>query len=196
MHHKILLVDDEPEFLSATKEFLELESYDILTSDSAEQALEIIKVQPIDAVISDDLMAGMSGTDFLALVRRDYPDIMRILMTGHADFDTAIRAINQGEICRFLTKPCNFHELAAILRQALQQRDLLMESRRLLQVYKQQSAVIKQLERRFPGMTKVDRTSTGSIIIDDTPGDFDSFLGALQNEVAKAQNPPEGTQHL
>ena len=191
MPHKILIVDDEPQIVSTLSEYLEIEKYETVTSGSAEEALGILSVQPMDAVISDDWMTGMSGTDLLAIVRRDYPDIIRILLTGHAELSTAIKAINEGEIYRFFTKPCNFVDLAVTLRQAFQQKDLLIESRRLLQAYKQQNAVINQLERKYPGMTKLDRTKTGSIIIDDTPEDFDSFFKALRSEVARAENRPE-----
>jgi DNA-binding NtrC family response regulator len=111
-------------------------------------------------------------------------------MTGHANLDMAIRAINDGEIYRFFTKPCNLQELIVTLKQAIRQKELLEKSRRLLLAYKQQSAVIKQLEHRYPGMTKLDKTRTGSIIIDDTPDDFDGFFQELKSEVAKAEKKP------
>jgi two-component system, probable response regulator PhcQ len=191
MPHKVLIVDDEPEVIDIMKHFLQIEQYDVLTANSAEEALGILAGTEIDIVISDEWMSGMPGTKFLGVVRREYPDTIRMLLTGHADLDTAIRAINDGEIYRFFTKPCNFGELTVILKQAIQQKDLLSESRRLLSAYKQQSAVVEQMERRFPGMTKLDKTQTGSIIIDDTPEDFDSFFKELKAEVAKADLSPK-----
>jgi two-component system, probable response regulator PhcQ len=187
MPHKVLIVDDEPEVIDVMKHFLQMEQYNVLTANSAEEALGILAGTEIDIIISDEWMSGMPGTKFLGVVRREFPDTIRMLLTGHADLDTAIRAINDGEIYRFFTKPCNFSELTVILKQAIQQKDLLSESRRLLSAYKHQSAIVDQMERRFPGMTKLDKTQTGSIIIDDTPADFDSFFKELKAEVAKAE---------
>jgi two-component system, probable response regulator PhcQ len=194
MPHKVLIVDDEPEVIDVMKHFLLLEHYEVLSANSAEEALGILAGAEIDIVISDEWMSGMPGTKFLGVVRREYPETIRMLLTGHADLDTAIRAINDGEIYRFFTKPCNFSELTVILRQAIQQKNLLSESRRLLSAYKQQSAVVEQMERRYPGMTKLDKTQTGSIIIDDTPEDFDSFFKELKAEVAKAEQSTKDKQ--
>jgi two-component system, probable response regulator PhcQ len=191
MPHKILIVDDEQDVLDIMQRFLEVEQYSIFTAKSAEEALGVLAEEVIDAVISDEWMSGMSGTKFLGVVRREYPDTIRILLTGHADLDTAIRAINDGEIYRFFTKPCNFGELIVILKQAIQQKDLLVESKRLLLAYRHQSAIVKQMERQYPGATKLDKTRTGSIIIDDTPTDFDSFFKELKAEVDKADLDPK-----
>ena len=191
MPHKILIVDDEQDVLDIMQRFLEMEHYAIFSANSAEEALGVLAEEVIDVVISDEWMSGMSGTKFLGVVRREYPDTVRILLTGHADLDTAIRAINDGEIYRFFTKPCNFGELIVILKQAIQQKDLLVESKRLLLAYRHQSALVKQMERRYPGVTKIDKTQTGSIIIDDTPADFDSFFKELKAEVDKADLDPK-----
>jgi DNA-binding NtrC family response regulator len=191
MPHQVLIVDDEREVLDIMQRFLEMEQYTIFTASSAEEALGVLSVEVIDVVISDEWMSGMSGTRFLGVVRREYPDTIRILLTGHADLETAIRAINDGEIYRFFTKPCNFGELAVILKQAIQQKDLLIETKRLLLAYRHQSALVKQMERRYPGATIIDKTKTGSIIIDDTPEDFDSFFKELKAEVDKADLGPD-----
>ncbi len=182
MSHKVLIVDDEPEVIDIMQHFLQMEHYEVRTANSAEDALKILRSEPIDVIISDEWMSGMSGTKFLGVVRRDYPDTIRILLTGHADLDTAIRAINDGEIYRFFTKPCNFGELTGTLRQAIQQKDLLAESRRLYSAYKHQTAYIKKMENKFPGMSKLDKTETGSIIIDDSTVNFDALLGNFKAE--------------
>jgi two-component system probable response regulator PhcQ len=182
MSHKVLIVDDEPEVIDIMQHFLQIEHYEVRAANSAEDALKILRSEPIDVIVSDEWMTGMSGTKFLGVVRRDYPDTIRILLTGHADLDTAIRAINDGEIYRFFTKPCNFGELTGTLRQAIQQKDLLAESRRLYSAYKHQTAYIKKMENKFPGMSKLDKTETGSIIIDDSAGNFDALLGSFKAE--------------
>jgi two-component system probable response regulator PhcQ len=187
MAHKVLIVDDEPEVIEIMQRFLQMEHYAAVTAISAEEALKILANEPIDIVISDEWMSGMSGTKFLGVVRRDYPETVRILLTGHADLETAIRAINDGEIYRFFTKPCNFGELTVTLKQAIQQKELLTESKRLYTAYKHQSAYIKKMENRFPGMSKLDKTETGSIIIDDTAEGFGSLSGDLKTEAANKE---------
>jgi two-component system probable response regulator PhcQ len=185
MPHKVLIVDDEPEVIDIMQRFLQMEQYEVATANSAEEALKTLARGPVDVIISDEWMSGMSGTKFLGVVRHEFPDTIRILLTGHADLETAIRAINDGEIYRFFTKPCNFAELTVILKQAIQQKELLIETKRLYSAYKHQAAMIKKMELKYPGVSKLDKTATGSIIIDDTPDDFDSFLGELKTRVAE-----------
>jgi DNA-binding NtrC family response regulator len=187
MPHRVLVVDDEPQIVDVLKSFLESENYEVFAAASAEEALVLLKEHVIDVIISDEAMPGMSGTTFLGIVRSEFPDTVRILLTGLTDFDTAINAINIGEIYRFFTKPCNFKELRATLKQAIKQKNLIFETKRLLTAYKQQTAILKQLEKRFPGMTKIDKTRTGSIIIEHSSDDFDSFFEDLKREVARAE---------
>jgi DNA-binding NtrC family response regulator len=187
MQHRVLVVDDEPQITDVLRQFLEADGYEVFTADTAESGLNILKENVIDVVISDESMPGMSGTTFLGIVRSEFPDTVRILLTGLTDFDTALNAINIGEIYRFFTKPCNFKELRVTLKQAIQQKELLGETRRLLVAYKQQAALLRRLENKFPGMTKIDKTRTGSIIIDGANDDFDTFFEDLKREVAKAE---------
>src|SRR5512138_2916271 len=107
MPHKVLLVDDETDIINILKELIELEEFEVLTAGSGEEALAKMMENVIDVVISDEHMPGMPGTELLGIARSQYPDTIRILMTGYANLDMAIRAINDGEIYRFFTKPCN-----------------------------------------------------------------------------------------
>ena len=122
MKPKILLVDDEPNITQALTKRLRHEDYEILSAPSAEEALQILAREPIDVVVADEQMPGMSGSELLAVVSREYPDTVRIILTGQANLEAAVRAINEGQIYRFLEKPCAAEELAAIIRQAVQQR--------------------------------------------------------------------------
>ncbi len=167
MHHKVLIVDDEPIITGLLKDALSNEPYDILSAASAEEALPILAREQVDVVISDEIMPGMSGSEFLTVVRQKYPDTIRMILTGHASLESAIRAINEGEIYRFFTKPCNVFDLAITIYQAIKYNDLLKESKRLLQKVKRQSTLIKALEEQHPGITKVKRDANGGIIIDD-----------------------------
>ena len=166
MQHKVLIVDDDPTIRDLLKDVLSLEPYAILSAGSAEEALAMLAQESVDVVISDEKMPGMSGSEFLSVVRQDYPDTIRMILTGHASLETAIRAINEGEIYRFFTKPCNVFDLAMTTRQALHQKDLQRESQRLLKMAKRQLAFIKSLEKEYPGITRVKKDAKGEIVLD------------------------------
>ena len=167
MNHSILVVDDETIIRNMMIDLFSREPYGILSAGSAKEALGILSREQVDVVISDEKMPGMSGSEFLAVVRKKYPETIRIILTGHASLESAIRAINEGEIYRFFTKPCNMIDLAVTVRQALQQKDLLEENQRLLKLVKRQSGIIEAMEKEYPGITKVKRNASGAIIIDD-----------------------------
>lgn len=167
MNCKILLVDDEENVLSALKRALIEEPYEIHSATNGEQALEIMQAHCFKVVMSDERMVGMQGSQFLSLVRERYPDTVRILLTGHATLEAAVRAVNQGEIYRFFTKPWDNTEIRLAIRLAVEKYDLEHENRRLLSTVKRQSLEMKVLERRFPGISRVGRDSQGSLLLDD-----------------------------
>jgi DNA-binding NtrC family response regulator len=186
MRHTVLLVDDDVSVLSGLRRALHREPYEVLVAESADAALARLAAFPVDVVISDESMPGMLGTELLAQSRIRYPETVRILLTGHSSLDVAIRAINEGEVYRFFTKPCNPVELAVTIRQALQQRELLRGSRRLLHAVRRQSAVIAELERQWEGLTRVERDHSGAILLSDVPTDTATLLEELQRELDTA----------
>jgi len=180
----ILLVDDEDHVLSALKRALFEEPYVIYSAASGEQALEIMQAHVFKAVVSDERMAGMQGSQFLSIVRGRYPDTVRILLTGHATLEAAVRAVNQGEIYRFFTKPWDDTEIRLAIRLAIEKYDLEFENRRLLSTIKRQSLEMKVLERRFPGITRVGRDSQGSLVLDDMPEEeVQSLINMCEQEI-------------
>jgi DNA-binding NtrC family response regulator len=165
---KILIVDDEENVLSALRRSLRREQdYHLSFASQPKEALAKLAEAPVDLVLSDHLMPNMTGLEFLKLVRDRYPDCMRIMLTGHADMQTAISAINQGEIYRFLTKPWDDTELKVTLHLAFEQLDLARENRRLLTMVRNQQHFIEKLEREHPGIGRLRRDESGAIIIDD-----------------------------
>lgn len=189
MKHKVLVVDDEPTITELLKDALSRGSDIILSAPSAEEALGILDREQVDVVISDEMMPGMSGSEFLSVVRKKYPDTIRMILTGHASLESAIRAINEGEIYRFFTKPCNVFDLAVTVRQALQQKDLTKESQRLLKMVKRQSAVIEDLEKQYPGITKVKKDVHGEIIINGDAGNekWDNLMEQIAATLKKCE---------
>jgi serine phosphatase RsbU (regulator of sigma subunit)/DNA-binding NarL/FixJ family response regulator len=127
--NKVLLVDDEPSVLAGYRRMLRGQ-FEIETAIGAEAGLASIRERgPFGVVISDIRMPGMDGVEFLARVRQDAPDAVRLILTGDAHGENAIEAINQGHVFSFLTKPCGKDELAKAITAALAERDKRRQSR-------------------------------------------------------------------
>ena len=122
MDHTVMLVDDDANVLHALARVLRNQPYQLYTARSGNEAMAILKARSVDVIVSDEQMPGISGTDLLAWVSDNYPDVMRIVLTGHATAETAIRAINEGGVFRFFTKPCDEVQLALTIREALERR--------------------------------------------------------------------------
>lgn len=184
--HTILLVDDDPNVLAGLRRALKHEPYTVCIALDADAALGILRAKPVDVVISDEAMPGLSGIEFLARVQVEYPATIRMMLTGHVTAEVAIRAINEGEVYRFFTKPCNPIDLAITIRQGLQQKDLLAESRRLLEMVRRQSAAIEELDSEVTGLTYVARDRSGAVVVSDAPADLDALLREVQAELDAA----------
>jgi diguanylate cyclase (GGDEF)-like protein len=133
----LLIVDDEPYILTTLSAFLCAE-FEVLTADSAQSALRILNDRNVDILLTDQKMPGMKGVDLLAWTREHAPKTMRLLMTGFAEFEDAVDAINRARVHRFLFKPWHADELVQIMRDAAhtfrlerQNEQLLDELRRL-----------------------------------------------------------------
>lgn len=130
---KVLCVDDEPRVLQGLRQVL-FKSFELTAAAGPEAALAILdRGDQFEAVVSDMQMPSMNGAAFLAEVRKRQPDVSRLLLTGHANIDAAIAAVNRGQIFRFLTKPCPPEELIAALNDAVSQHRLLNSERVLLE---------------------------------------------------------------
>jgi DNA-binding NtrC family response regulator len=122
----ILLVDDDEMVLTSLKSLFELETaYQLHIATGGEQALAAAEAQEFDLVISDYLMPGMSGIDLLARLKEAQPWAPRILLTGYADKENAIRAINEIGLFQYLEKPWDNAHLLLVVRNALERRHLL-----------------------------------------------------------------------
>ncbi len=165
MKDSILLVDDEPDVLSSIKRALIDEDCEIFLANSGAEGLKILQHQGVKVVISDEMMPWMTGSEFLAAVKVECPETIRIILTGQADIKSAMMAINKGEIYRFFTKPWDDIELRLTIRSALEKYDLEAENRKLLATVKRQSLDIKLMEKKYPGISKLDRDESGNLVI-------------------------------
>jgi signal transduction histidine kinase len=127
----VLAIDDEENILATLQRHFLTEPYKLVTTTQMGQAWEILSREKIKVVISDQRMPGVSGVQFLKDVKEKYPDVMRILLTGHADMQAAEEAVNQGGVYRFLTKPWNVEDIRATVRKAIENHDLIVENRKL-----------------------------------------------------------------
>lgn len=142
---KVLFVDDEAGILSALQRLLRKESYDIRTTTSPEEALKLVAGEKFAAVISDHRMPEMEGTALLERVKKISPETVRVILTGYADLNATLDAINKGFVYRFLSKPWNDQELIMTVRQAVAQFDLLQENRRLHELTLAQNHELRDL---------------------------------------------------
>jgi two-component system, probable response regulator PhcQ len=183
----ILLVDDEPNVIDGLRRALRHEPFEFLGATSGAAAREVLARRHVDVVISDEQMPVMSGSQLLSIVRREYPHTIRMILSGQSSLETAIRAINEGEVYRFFLKPCNPDDLAFTVHQALSHKRLEEQSRLLLQKYEQQSAVLARLEQDSPGITKLELDLHGAVLVDESDGEADvtDLLAAIEQAMKR-----------
>ncbi|NOY91911.1 MAG: response regulator [Deltaproteobacteria bacterium] len=133
---RILLVDDEPKVLDGLERHLALD-YDVFKATGGRAGLDVLSEesdeQPFAMVISDMRMPEMNGAAFLAAVRQQHPDVTRVLLTGQSDFESAVAAVNDGQLFRFLTKPCPPSVLLQTVEAAIEQHRLITSEKILLE---------------------------------------------------------------
>lgn len=127
----LLLVDDEEHIIAALRRVLRRAGYNIVSTTDPRKAFELLAQHRVGVIVSDQRMPHMSGTEFLREVKNLYPDTMRIMLSGYTDLKSVTDAINEGAICRFLTKPWEDENLTKAIREAFEQRELVEDNRRL-----------------------------------------------------------------
>ncbi len=154
---RILIVDDEEAILE-TMSFTFEEDYDVLTSTSAVKALEMLEQGGgVAAVISDQRMPEMTGVEFLAKVFERHPTTVRIILTGFADMDAIIRAINDGHVYAYITKPWEPDDLKQVVRRAVEHHALAEENERLVSDLRDSNAFLQAV---------MDQLDTGALAVD------------------------------
>ena len=129
--HIVLCVDDEKNILNSLKRLLRKEAYRLVTASGGEEGLQKLASEEICLVVSDHRMPEMSGIEFLHKVKNQYPDVIRIILTGYTEVDSITESINRGHIYKFLLKPWNDQNLILEIRQALDQYDLVKANKEL-----------------------------------------------------------------
>jgi len=141
----ILCVDDERVILRTLQRLFHRKSYKVLIADSAKIALEILEKTPVDVIVSDMRMPEMDGAALLEKVANAYPTTYRIVLSGYADFESTVAAINLGKINRFINKPWNNDELVNAIEDGLEKIQLKKENNRLKNKIEKQNVLLKSL---------------------------------------------------
>jgi CheY-like chemotaxis protein len=179
----VLFVDDEPAALRLVVRQLHGEPLEVLTASSAAEALDLLSMRRVDVLVSDIDMPGMGGLELMRVARHRFPATLRMLLTGAATLTNTLEAINNGEVARFLQKPFDRDQFQATLR-GLEGR--IAETRREEQARcwkARREQFIGWVERRFPGVTAVQRDERGRLVI-DVPG----LLGAADHVGSAARD--------
>jgi len=146
---KIMLVDDEERFLSTTKKLLVKKGYNVLTAMSGMEALETLKRKMIHVVILDVKMPGMDGIDTLKAIKKEFPLVEVIMLTGHGTMESAVEGLKSGAT-DFLSKPADIGDLIVKAEEAFEKRQRLEEKIRLAQARKFMKSpreIIKEAEK-------------------------------------------------
>ena len=152
--HTVLCVDDEENILSALKRLLRKEAYNLLMASSGAEGLEILKDNDVQLVMSDQRMPGMNGTEFLARVKEEYPDIIRVILSGYTGVDAITESINKGHVYKFFVKPWNDDSLRLEIKQALDQYDLMQANKRLDRKVMEQNEELKRINENLEALVK------------------------------------------
>lgn len=133
---RVLFVDDEENNLKAFRASFRREM-DVLVAPSGHEALKVLEKEPVHVIVSDQRMPGMSGSEFLAIARQRHPQAMRMLLTGYSDLEAVVKAVNEGGIYSYATKPWDENDLRLRIQQAFEIQQLRTEKERLLDRYSQ-----------------------------------------------------------
>jgi len=162
--HTILVVDDEELFLEYIQRAFSSENYNVITATSGKEGLDILGKLRVSMVISEYKLPLMNGLEFLEKVRIIYPNILTIMVTEHADVELAIKAINEAGVYKFLLKPWDDIDFKNTIKKTLESLQVIRERNVLVRKVKTHEATLKELEKRYPGITKVERNEDGYIL--------------------------------
>jgi len=176
--HTVLVVDDDANLLDALRRVYVQEPYNLLLAREVGAARQLLSEYRVDVLVCDHRMPGTSGAEFLAEVRITHPDVISMMLTGYADPDVAVRAVNAGNVYRFFTKPCDPGQLALEIRAVLEQKVMVRHARQLLHDARQTATGEGGTGYCGPGE---DRGPV-PLELDDAPADLQAFVREIERE--------------
>lgn len=158
--HSILIVDDEESILNSFQRILADEDYEVHTVNNGSEGLNKLRTaqKPYSVIVSDQRMPEMSGVQFFAQAKDIFPDAVRILLTGYADSDAIIDAINKGGVHLYFTKPWREEEILLHIKQSLSKVEILAENKRLVELIKIKNQELIKLNKTLEKKAN-DRTN-------------------------------------
>jgi DNA-binding NtrC family response regulator len=146
----VMIVDDEEMVITSIKAFLQLETdYEIHGFTDPERAAEFVASNPVDVAVSDYLMPKMNGIQLLGRVKETQPETSRVLLTGHADKQSAIQAINQVALFQYLEKPWDNNQLLLVIQSGAERARLFRDLREKVEALDNANSSLKSVQRRL-----------------------------------------------
>jgi DNA-binding NtrC family response regulator len=174
--HTVLLVDDDLDILEMFGRLLKREPYHVELAAGAQAALRILDVRPVSVIVADQRMPGMPGTELLARLQGEYPETVRVMLTGQASLEVAQRAINDGQVFRFLTKPIEAATLIRTIRDAIAEHELRTQCSPALPRARREAAERQTLESQWRGLTRVERDASGAVVLPEVTEDLETVV--------------------
>jgi DNA-binding NtrC family response regulator len=179
---QVLFVDDDPLLLQGIVRSLAREPYKLHCAPDADAALNIMRSEPIDILVSDDQMPGMPGNELVAQVHQEFPLVLSILLTGQATVGSLVHALNHGHVFRVLLKPCRADEIAGTIRRALVHRAIWNRCREALPLLRDLGDLLDVVDRTAPAHTRNPAlTKEGDHL------DLDDLAAALDAGIERAR---------
>jgi len=192
---RILFVDDEQPILNSLKRLTRKQSFHCLFASSGAEALEIMRHETVDLVVSDMRMPEMSGHEFLAEVKQQYPDTVRYLLTGQSDLESTVSALNDGGISRFIHKPWDDEKFIEALEEGLKVVRLERDNRRLMATTQEQAHSLQRLnadlEDRVLARTKMLRRAMRQL-----ETSYDAFVKTFSYFISQREHLIKGQSQL
>ncbi len=198
---RILFVDDEPSILAALRRLMRRHSYQCYFAEGAHQGLEILDTTAIDLIVSDMQMPEMDGAAFLAAVKKRWPFSVRFLMTGYADVNTAIDALNQGGINRYISKPWDDGALLEAIEEGLRIRRLEREKKRLIDQSRRQNDELRRLNKELEAQVDArsrETQKTSDMLkkaIQQIETSYDTFVQVFSTVISSRPQLQKGQSH-
>jgi len=187
--HSILIIDDEKEILKALERTLRSVAQ-IYTAPSGAAGLKILKKKDISLILCDQRMPEMTGINFFKKIHKEYPDVIRIILTAYTDIEDLIEAINKVGLYRYITKPWDNRELQLVIKRALERFDLQRHNRKLIKELKiANTGLEKKVAERTKALKEANKRLKNLSITDELTqvGNQRYFKEQLQHELERSK---------
>ncbi len=166
--YKLVVVDDEESILKALGRLLSrVKDARIYSFTNPVDCLEFLDNTPVDLVISDYKMPVMTGIEFLEQVLLKQDDVIKVMLTAYADLQLLLDVVNKLDLYRFIIKPWKNEYVLSCVENALRWRKVFLENKALSRELKKRELMLMEIEKRYPGITKLKIDSMGAIVDDD-----------------------------